>query len=271
MSETATPDVTVDELARLTGVPVRTIREYQTMRLLPPPRRRGRVGIYGPAHVERLHTIARLAGRGYSLAAIRDLFDARHAGADLGTLLGGDIPPAALDEAPLRLTTAELRARLPGLTAQQLHQARAAGLFHPAGRGRVLVRSPALVALAGEAIAAGMPAAAVFELVGRLRDGLAEVSGAIADHLITQLLDPLQQATSPEEFVAFLRRARLLLLQGVASVFADRLGDALVAHAGPAAPYAGGLARDVARDAFEAVRLGAIADGAGNLEHPIRP
>lgn len=256
-----TVELTVDELARLAGVPVRTIREYQTMRLLPPPRRRGRVGLYGTPHVERMQTIARLAGRGYSLAAIRDLFEARHAGADLGALLGDTAAGAAFDETPLRLSTAEFHARLPGLTTAQLRQARAAGLFQPDGRGHVLVRSPALVALTAEAIAAGVAPAAAFELIGQLRDGLAAMSSKLADHLSDQVFTPLQESANGEEFVAFLRRARLLLLQGVASLFADRLGDALVARTATQ-PDGGPL-----RAAVEAVRVGAIADGAGNLEH----
>jgi len=57
--------MTIDDLARSAGLPVRTIREYQTMRLLPPPDRRGRVGIYGTEHVQRLNLIGRLQRRGY--------------------------------------------------------------------------------------------------------------------------------------------------------------------------------------------------------------
>ena len=43
------------------------------MRLLPPPERQGRVGLYGDRHVQRLQLISRLQRRGYSLAGIRDL------------------------------------------------------------------------------------------------------------------------------------------------------------------------------------------------------
>ena len=43
--------LTIDDLARQVGLPVRTIREYHTMRLLPPPERRGRLGLYGTKHI----------------------------------------------------------------------------------------------------------------------------------------------------------------------------------------------------------------------------
>jgi DNA-binding transcriptional MerR regulator len=71
-----TDGLTIDDLARQARLPVRTIREYHTMRLLPPPERRGRVGIYDARHRQRLELIGRLQQRGYSLAGIRDLLQA---------------------------------------------------------------------------------------------------------------------------------------------------------------------------------------------------
>ena len=117
MAATADPDepLTIDDLARRVQLPVRTIREYHTMRLLPPPERRGRLGLYGGRHIQRLQLIARLQRRGYSLAGIRDLLGAWESGTDLTTLLGVDESQAALDETPLRLTRAELFQRLPAL------------------------------------------------------------------------------------------------------------------------------------------------------------
>ena len=46
--------MTIDELAREADVPGRTIREYQTMKVLPPPVRVGRVGVYDAGHLQRL-------------------------------------------------------------------------------------------------------------------------------------------------------------------------------------------------------------------------
>src|SRR5207237_8222802 len=125
--------LTIDFLARKAGLPVRTIREYHTMRLLPPPQRRGRVGLYGPEHVQRLQLIARLQRRGYSLAGIRDLLGAWESGTDLVTLLGVDESQAALDETPLYLTRAELLQRLPALEQATLGRASRIGLVRPHG------------------------------------------------------------------------------------------------------------------------------------------
>jgi DNA-binding transcriptional MerR regulator len=86
--QTADAELTIDELARRVGLPVRTIREYQTTGLLPPPTRRGRVGMYGRNHEHRLELVRRLQARGYSLAGIRDLLESWRDGGDLGEVLG---------------------------------------------------------------------------------------------------------------------------------------------------------------------------------------
>jgi len=63
----------LDELAARSGVSPRTIRFYQSQRLLPKPRKEGRDARYDEAHEQRLRTIAELQDRGLSLHAIRDL------------------------------------------------------------------------------------------------------------------------------------------------------------------------------------------------------
>jgi len=250
-----TDRVTVDELARRVRLPVRTIREYQTMKLLPPPERRGRVGLYGDDHLRRLELIARLQRRGYSLAGIKDLLDAWESGANLHSLLGVDIGPAALDETPQRLTRQQLDDRLPGLTASTLRRAEQVGLVHRRGRGQYIVRSPALLALVADGVAVGMPLTDVLDLVGQLRDELGSLADAIAAQIIDQVWRPLSTADRAGDVEALLRRGRLLLLQGVVSLLADRLGDALARRADS----------DALRTVLDHIRVGAIADADGNV------
>ncbi|HVZ69581.1 MAG TPA: MerR family transcriptional regulator, partial [Rhizomicrobium sp.] len=70
---TSSPEFTIDELAREAGTTVRNVRAYQEKGLLPPPEKRGRVGIYGNAHLARLRLISPLLERGYSLANVAEL------------------------------------------------------------------------------------------------------------------------------------------------------------------------------------------------------
>jgi DNA-binding transcriptional MerR regulator len=246
--------LTIDDLARKVELPVRTIREYHTMRLLPPPERRGRVGLYGPEHVKRLQLIARLQRRGYSLAGIRDLLGAWESGTDLTTLLGVDDVQAVLDETPLRLTRAELLRRLPALE-DGLDRASRAGLVRSSGADYFIVRSPALLGLAADWVRAGVPLAEVLDVIEALTGNLDALARTLAG-LITDRIWP--SATSAGGPDGLLRRGRPLLLQGVASTLADRLGAALADRAA-----ATGDSRLMA--ALDSVRVGAVADAEGTI------
>jgi DNA-binding transcriptional MerR regulator len=91
--------VTIDELARRAGETSRNVRAYQARGLLPRPRLAGRSGVYDDRHLERLSTIRRLQDRGFSLAAIGELLDARDRGATLADVLGPGVGRAAGDAA----------------------------------------------------------------------------------------------------------------------------------------------------------------------------
>lgn len=65
----------VEELARLAGVRIDTVRYYQSRGLLPPPRREGRVAWYGDPHLERLRRIRGLREEGLSLDWIGRMLD----------------------------------------------------------------------------------------------------------------------------------------------------------------------------------------------------
>ena len=59
--------LTIDELARETGMTVRNVRSHHARGLLPPPEVRGRTGFYGPEHVDRLRLIQELQSEGLKL------------------------------------------------------------------------------------------------------------------------------------------------------------------------------------------------------------
>src|SRR6185503_5854347 len=67
--------LTIDELARETGMTVRNLRAHQSRGLLPPPDVRGRTGYYGPEHVDRVELIKELQADGFNLEAIRRLIE----------------------------------------------------------------------------------------------------------------------------------------------------------------------------------------------------
>jgi DNA-binding transcriptional MerR regulator len=68
-------DYRVEEIARAAGVGVDTVRFYQGRGLLPPPQKRGRVAIYGDAHLERVRRIRELNRQGLTLDAVRRVLE----------------------------------------------------------------------------------------------------------------------------------------------------------------------------------------------------
>ncbi|MER5839483.1 MULTISPECIES: MerR family transcriptional regulator [Streptomyces] len=95
----------MEELARLAGITVRTLRFYRERKLIPPPRREGRIAWYDDHHLARLNTITALLERGHTLNGIAELAEAFDHGRDVGELLGMDAPT---EETPVRLTPGEL-------------------------------------------------------------------------------------------------------------------------------------------------------------------
>jgi DNA-binding transcriptional MerR regulator len=252
--------MTIDDLARRAGLPVRTIREYHTMRLLPPPARKGRIGIYEARHIQRLELVARLQRRGYSLAGIRDLLQAWDTGTGLTALLGVDPGPVALDETPLRLTRAELADRLPGLDAATLGRAQVIGLVVPDGPSHFLVRSPALVNLAASGVRLGVSLGEMLGQIGVLTAELDALAKTVAQPIVERIWEPVTGSDHAADLPGFLARGRLLLVQGVASMLADRLAAALV-------ELAGGISNGEAlRAAIDHARVGVITDSSGTLQ-----
>jgi DNA-binding transcriptional MerR regulator len=63
------------EVVQRSGIPVDTIRYYQTIRLLPGPARDGRNAVYEEGHLDRLRLIRSMAARGLSLKVIAMLLE----------------------------------------------------------------------------------------------------------------------------------------------------------------------------------------------------
>jgi DNA-binding transcriptional MerR regulator len=103
----------VEELAEAAGIPVRTLRFYRERRLLPPPRREGRIAWYSEDHLARLRTIAALLDRGHTLGGIAELIAAWENGRSLDGVaehlgLEGALGMPWSDETPVRLSPQEL-------------------------------------------------------------------------------------------------------------------------------------------------------------------
>jgi DNA-binding transcriptional MerR regulator len=117
----------VTEFASLTDLSVDTIRYYQSIGILHPPVREGRRAFYDQSHCDRVDRIRAMAERGFSLKAIRAVFEA---GSDERSdrILLGVIEQSAESS---RFSTAELASEL-GLPKTLLTAVEKAGLAEPA-------------------------------------------------------------------------------------------------------------------------------------------
>lgn len=216
-------EFTVDELAGRLALPVRTIREYQSFGVLPPPQRRGRIGLYGASHVARLELIARLQARGYSLAGIRDLLGSWRDGADLGDVLGLQPDQLVHTDEPGRAATIEqLSELLPQLVPGRLDELIAVGLVEHCGPDRYCVPSPSLLQLTVDALAVGYPAKAVLALLHTVHDA----TGAIADAVVDLLATPPKKA-SKTDVATLATRGRGLLAHGTGRMTVFAIGRRL--------------------------------------------
>jgi len=181
----------IEELAREAGVPVRTLRYYQERRLLPPPRRRGRVGWYSAAHLERLKLITRLLERGYRLDGIEELLAAADEGREVTELLG---LAAAAEEPwaegrPARLTAEELDELLGGqFTPELLAEAVELGYIRVEGDGYV-ISSARLLEATVELVRAGIPLRSVLAVSWELEAAFDRMAFAVLQLARTHLVE----------------------------------------------------------------------------------
>ncbi|MGW3730277.1 MerR family transcriptional regulator [Streptomyces sp. NPDC000851] len=165
----------MEELARLAGITVRTLRFYRERKLIPPPRREGRIAWYDNHHLARLRTIGALLERGHTLSGIAELAEAFDNGRDVGDLLGLGAPT---EETPVRLTPEELADHFAGqATSENLAAAMELGYLGTDGDEIVHI-SRRLLEVSAALVREGIPLAEVLVAGKRVRehaDALAEL------------------------------------------------------------------------------------------------
>ncbi|WKN48124.1 MerR family transcriptional regulator [Nocardioides sp. Arc9.136] len=196
----------VEELARRTGVSVRSLRSYQSRRLLPPPHLRGRTGFYGPEHVERVRLVQQLRAAGLKLDGIARMLD-RDTTAD-GQLLAFTEHARGMFSAPEPevTTLADLvdRFRLQADDAGEvLATALRLGLVREApdaadGEPQVEVVAPALLIAGEEAMRLlGLDAPGALDLLERLRRHADGVAKLYVELFVDRVWQPFVDAGKP--------------------------------------------------------------------------
>jgi DNA-binding transcriptional MerR regulator len=191
----------IGELARESGIPVRTVRYYQERKLLPPPRRKGRIGWYSQAHLDRLRVIGQLLDRGHTLNGIGQLLAAWEQGYDLADLLGFERALTApwSDEQPVPVTVADISALLEGqLTPEVLEEAIRLGYIDVDGE-RVTHVSRRLLDTTTALVREGIPLPAILATGRELQAGLDKLASLFMELVIAPVLDRHGGAPPPQE------------------------------------------------------------------------
>jgi len=180
----------IDDLARAAGTTVRNVQIYQDRGLLPPPERRGRVGIYSDAHLARLCLIGQLLERGYTFARIAELIAAWQPDRDPGQVgeLGQELTGPWSEELPAYLSLGEVLKMFDyRVTPELILRAVELGVGEPEG-DRYRVRSPRLLRAGAELVALGMPPEVGLELFDKLHEHVEQIAPlmvqTIAEHVV---------------------------------------------------------------------------------------
>ncbi|MFD3586750.1 MerR family transcriptional regulator [Streptomyces sp. NPDC058683] len=216
----------IEDLAHHSRTSVRTIRAYQDKGLLPRPERQGRANLYSDTHLTRLHQIADLLARGYTLASIRELLDAWDTGRGLAGVLGlvTEAEGPWTDEEPARLSRADLDARFGGTPDDTaVAEAVALGVLEPVSGDpdSFLVPSPQELAVAAELHAAGVPLTAISDHLRELRTQVEHIAARFleftTEHVFARYLDDPHHRTDAKaaEAASLVRRLRPLAQQTV--------------------------------------------------------
>ncbi|MER6343474.1 MerR family transcriptional regulator [Streptomyces sp. NPDC001595] len=171
----------MEELARLAGISVRTLRFYRERKLIPPPRREGRIAWYDDHHLARLRTISALLERGHTLNGIAELAEAFDHGRDVGDLLGLGAPT---EETPVRLTPEELADHFAGqATPENLAAAMDLGYLGTDGEEIVHI-SRRLLEVSSTLVREGIPLAEVLSAAQRVRTHADALADLFADLIL---------------------------------------------------------------------------------------
>jgi DNA-binding transcriptional MerR regulator len=192
--------MTIDVLAARVGMTVRNVRAYAGRGLLPPPRLRGRTGLYDEEHLARLTLIQQMLTEGYTLAAVERVLahvptGVTAAGLELHrALLTPWLPeePEVVDRAAL-----EARAGLP-LDDELLDRLVELGLVVPLPDGRLQVLSPTLLRAGLQVVALGIPPAKAVAAQLKVGEHAAQVARIYVDLFKDTVWRDFDEAGQPE-------------------------------------------------------------------------
>lgn len=192
--------MTIDQLARETNLTARTIRNYQTKGLVPPPALKGRTGLYDRDHVSRLQLIKEMQTAGFNLAAIRRLLDTIPPGAGEEALrFEQTLLSPWSSESPQVISAVQLAERFRDPPPDVVARAERLGVIKVLEDGRVELPVPSLIRAGQQVMDLGIPLQDVMDVTEILVASSNRVAAAFAELFLKNVWRPFEEAGRPAE------------------------------------------------------------------------
>ena len=203
MAEEKPGGFVIEELSRRTGITVRSLRSYQSRKLLPPPEVRGRTGFYDERHVARIELIKDLQSEGIKLDSIaRMLGQGGRSDADLLRFTRSVKSMFGSTEGSIT-TVAELAKRFgmgEDAAGAVAGRAERLGLIREIDEGTYEELAPRLLAAGEHAVEAlGLTAEEALHVVSQLRRHSEGVARLYLELFMKRVWEPFVSAGQPPE------------------------------------------------------------------------
>ncbi len=239
MEANGATQLTIDELARRTGMTVRNIRAHQSRGLLPPPDVRGRTGYYGAQHVARIELIRELQADGFKLEAISRLLDSAGGSSEEVLRFTRAVKAPFEDEEPQIITPEELAERYGDAgdkAPELLRRAEKLGILRPLADGNFEELSPRLGRAASELAAFGVSSETALDVAREIRKQADSVAKTFVELFVREVWKPFEDQGRPDQDLPKVREAverlRPLATDALLAVFQLAMSDAVEQRVG---------------------------------------
>ncbi|MCW2823122.1 MAG: MerR family transcriptional regulator [Aeromicrobium sp.] len=221
--------LSVEQLASRVGMSVRTVRFYAGRGLIPPPRREGRNGFYGPDHLARLELVKELQAHGFTLSAIEGYLDNIPSDATPEqvavhrTLLAPWMAdrPEQLDRPALELRSGR------ALSDHDIEMLIALGVVEPTPKEDVFQVAPAHLAVGIQFIETDMPIEVAHASRKIFDDAGKAVAREITEVFRTMWWPALRDSGRPvEDITALIERFKPLTIQALVTAYETAVDEA---------------------------------------------
>jgi DNA-binding transcriptional MerR regulator len=202
---TATPELTIQDVAERVGMTVRNLREWRTLGLLPRAEMRGRVGYYDEGVVARIEGIQKLHAEGFKLELIRRMLEAGGESGDEVMRFARALRAPFRDESPPVVDFAELTESWGATDPADLIRARELGLVRERADGELEFTSTRIAEVGKALSALGLSAKEILDAAAEIRAHADGLAGLFERVWMEHIWQPFIDAGAPEEDLARLQ------------------------------------------------------------------